>query len=321
MSRLPRIDLPFCLYHVYSRTIGLRNRDDVAFYDVKDQNKFLEYVKRYTELFSFRVHAWCLMSTHFHLLLESCEQVALSEFMRRLLTAYTVYFNRRHGRHGHLFQGRFHSLIIDKATHLLAVSRYIHLNPSNTSKPIDWETYKGSSIKYYLKGGEPSYLITQETLDFFEGNRGKYREFIQKGMTEETVLPIHFRKFVGDTPFAERMQKRIFQGSQKGSRGEQAKQKRKDMERKQADDLVAATAKYFNISQTDIKSGRWAQGIKGLARTLSILLLRENLPWSYREIAEFMNVKWISSVTKHIFEKGNSKEVINHLNMLKKQIS
>jgi len=319
MSRLPRIDLPFCLYHVFSRTIGLRKIDDIAFHDVKDQNKFLEYVERYSRLFSFRIQAWCLMSTHFHILLETTDQRAISEFMRRLLTAYTVYFNRRHGRHGHLFQGRFHSLIIDKATHLLAVSRYIHLNPANTSKPVDPETYSGSSLKYYLKGSEPSYLFTQETLDWFGGNRSKYREFIKKGMTEETAMPIHFRRFVGDTSFAERMMKRLGASGKRRSQSDRANRLRKEMKRQQADTLIKIVSKYFEISPQAITSGSKARGIRGLSRIVSCVLLRENLPWTYREIADYMNLHWIGSVTRNVLEKAKTKDVTRHLRIIKRR--
>ena len=85
MARPKRIDLPLCLYHVHSRT----NSGDAAFLDSKDKQKFLYYLEKYLVLLSFRVHAWCLMANHFYLLLESGERVGLSEFMRRLLTAYT----------------------------------------------------------------------------------------------------------------------------------------------------------------------------------------------------------------------------------------
>jgi len=156
MTRPKRIDLSFSLYHILSRT----NSGDTAFQDNKDRSKFLEYVSRYTQLFDYRIHAWCLMSTHFHLFLESDQVPQLSEFMRRLLTAYTVYYNRRHRRHGHLFQGRFKSYIVDKSDYFLSLSRYIHLNPRETERPQDPFRYQGSSLRYYIKGGEPNFLHT-----------------------------------------------------------------------------------------------------------------------------------------------------------------
>jgi len=313
MARLHRIDLPFCLYHVFSRTIGLLRLDDIAFQDSKDQNKFLEYLERYSSLFAFHVHAWCLMTTHFHLLLESTEQAALSEFIRRLLTAYTIYFNRRHGRHGHLFQGRFKSLVVDKATQLLAVSRYIHLNPARTDRPVDPETYRGSSLRYYLKGGEPPYLVTKETLNWFGEDRMQYGKFVREGMNEETVLPIHARIFVGDKSFGDRMKKRLTVLEKKGSQQEGAKRKRKEAETQKAENLIGLVAKYFGLHKEAVKSGVRSRGITGLARTLSMILLRENLPWTYREITSYMNLSYPSSVIRQIAKIKQKPEIKSHL--------
>ena len=128
MARPKRIDLPFSLYHVLSGT----NKRDKAFRDSRDENTFLSFVEKYSNIFSLRIHAWCLMPTFFHLLLETTDRPSLSEFMRRLLTAYTMYFNRRHKRNGYLLQGRFKSYIVDKTNYLLDLSRYIHLIPVET---------------------------------------------------------------------------------------------------------------------------------------------------------------------------------------------
>ena len=91
MSRPKRINLPGCVYHVICRG----NRYDVIFEDDEDRECFLEYLTDYLEQFEMRIHAFFLMHTHFHLLIES-RKSNLSEYMRRLLTAYTVWFNRRH---------------------------------------------------------------------------------------------------------------------------------------------------------------------------------------------------------------------------------
>lgn len=308
MARLSRIDLPFCLYHIFSRTIGINKNDDTAFYDFKDQNKFLEYLEKYTSLFSFRIHAWCLMATHFHLLLESMEYAELSELMRRLLTAYTVYFNRRHGRHGHLFQGRFQSLVVEKSSQLLAVSRYIHLNPVNTVKPVDAEKYQGSSLRFYLQGGEPSYLYSREILGWFGDDRSKYGDFIKDGLNEKTSLPIHARRFVGDKSFADRMKNRLYMP--KTSVQEARENMLKEENQKQhAGYLIQVVADYFGLSSEEIKSRSHAHGNISKARTLVIYLLKEHLPWPLRQIADYMNFTNISSITRQI-QKINQEQYI-----------
>jgi REP element-mobilizing transposase RayT len=78
-----------------------------------DKERSLEYLGEYAEQFAMSIHAYCLMDTHLHLLIET-QKANLSEFMRRLLTAYTVWFHRKHHTHGHLFAGRFKSLVVDQ---------------------------------------------------------------------------------------------------------------------------------------------------------------------------------------------------------------
>ena len=95
MSRPKRINLSGCVYHIICRA----NRDDVVFEDNNDKERFLEYLSDYAEQFDMRIHVYCLMDTHFHLLIES-RKPNLSEFMRRLLTAYTVWFHRCEKRGG-----------------------------------------------------------------------------------------------------------------------------------------------------------------------------------------------------------------------------
>jgi REP element-mobilizing transposase RayT len=320
MARLSRIDLPFCLYHVFSRTVGINKNDDTAFYDFKDQNKFLEYLEKYTSLFSFRVHAWCLMATHFHLLLESMEQAEISELMRRLLTAYTVYFNRRHGRHGHLFQGRFQSLVVEKASQLLAVSRYVHLNPVNTANPVDAEKYQGSSLRFYLLGGEPSYLYTREILGWFGDDRSKYNKFIKDGLNEETSLPIHARRFIGDKSFADRMRNRLNMAPQTTVPKARDNTMIEVRQKQHAESLIRAVADYFGLSPEEIKSRSHAHGNISKARTLVIFLLKESLPWTLRQIAEYMNLTNISSVTRQIQKINQEHDIRQNLHNIKETL-
>jgi len=291
MARPKRIDLSFSLYHVLSRT----NSGDIAFQDEKDQNKFLEYLSRYTFLFDYRLHAWCLMSTHFHLLLESGRIPRLSEFMRRLLTAYTVYYNRRHKRHGHLFQGRFKSYIADKSDHFLSLSRYIHLNPRETSKPNDPFRYKGSSLGCYIKGDEPKYLHTKEILYWFGGDRKKYECYIREGMKEGQKMEIFQQRFIGGKSFSHRIYKRIKENAQKGSRAERAirkaDQEMRKTEDKTAEAVLKRVAEYYHSDPSVIRRGYYAHGDVGKARALAIRLLREQVSWTGKEIGEYMGIK------------------------------
>jgi len=290
MSRPKRIDLPFSLYHVFSRT----NTGEDAFPDARDKERFLEYLAEYVDLFHFRIHVFCIMRNHFHLLLESTDHPQLSELMRRLLTAYTIYFNRRHGRHGHLFQGRFKSLIVDKSEYFLALSRYIHLNPSHTIPPHDPFTFDGSSLHYYLKGMEPEFLYTKEILSWFHGNRMKYGTFVREGLKEKTKLDIYQQRFIGGQTFARRIYKRLQHEEEPGTRGQKARRKLEEQIREseelKAEEIIKKVTEEFSLFPDIIRKGRQAKGEVGKARAIVIALLRFHLPWSGSKIAEYLGL-------------------------------
>ncbi|MBI5417388.1 transposase, partial [Candidatus Poribacteria bacterium] len=124
MPRQARIDYPGILHHVIGRGI---ERSSI-FKEEKDKKEFLRRVKLNLDKSSMQCYAWCVMNNHFHLLLVTGE-TKLSEFMRRVLTGYAVYYNKVHKRTGHLFENRYKSIICDTDEYLLPLIRYIHLNP------------------------------------------------------------------------------------------------------------------------------------------------------------------------------------------------
>ena len=125
MARTLRIERIGCWYHLTAR--GNERRD--IFRDDKDRRHFLELLEEVVSMFAVRLHAYVLMSNHYHLLVEITE-ANLSRAIHWLNVSYTVWFNRRHGRSGHLLQGRFKSVVVEPERWGLEVSRYIHLNPS-----------------------------------------------------------------------------------------------------------------------------------------------------------------------------------------------
>mgnify|MGYP001812383862 CR=1 FL=1 len=145
MARPLRIEYPGAYYHVMSRG----NRREDIFLSDKDRKVFLDGLADSCETYSIKLIAYVLLSNHFHLLIQT-PQANLSEFMRHFLVTYTVRFNRRNCRAGHVFQGRFKSILIDEDEYLLPLSRYIHLNPIRTSrfKDADYAT-KAEYLKKY----------------------------------------------------------------------------------------------------------------------------------------------------------------------------
>ena len=124
MARSVRISFPGALYHVTARG----DRREPIFVDNTDRNALLDVLATGLARFDASVLAYCLMGNHYHLVVQT-HQACLSQLMRHLNGVYTQRFNRRHGLVGHLFQGRFHAILVDRESYLLEVCRYVDLNP------------------------------------------------------------------------------------------------------------------------------------------------------------------------------------------------
>ena len=124
MARPLRIQYPDAVYHVTCRGNEKQNiyRDDA------DRSRFLQQLNQSVNIYTVKLHSYVLMTNHFHLLVET-PLGNLSEFMRHFNIAYIGYFNRRHKRVGHLYQGRYKAILVDKDAYLSVLSQYIHLNP------------------------------------------------------------------------------------------------------------------------------------------------------------------------------------------------
>ena len=154
MTRPLRIQFPGAIYHVMNRG----NEKNDIFNDDEDQNCFLKILSQSAKTYNIKLYCFVLMKNHFHLLVET-PLGNLSEFMRHFNISYTSHYNRRHGRVGHLYQGRYKSILVQKDSYLAMVSRYIHLNPAKTTvmKSLNSDqrlqslwTYKWSSLPGYL---------------------------------------------------------------------------------------------------------------------------------------------------------------------------
>lgn len=138
------------------------------------------------------------MNNHYHLLVET-PGGNLSAILHHINAGYTNYYNRRHKRVGHLFQGRYKAILVEKDAYILELSRYIHLNPARSGIVKKPEDYKWSSyIHYITKGKEMSYLNKEMILSYFgKDAEDKYREFVEEGLKDTIENP--FEKVVGST--------------------------------------------------------------------------------------------------------------------------
>jgi len=186
MPRQARIDAPGALHHIICRGIERRSI-------FKDDDDRVDFVRRLSILLpqtSTRCCAWALIPNHFHLLLKTGE-VPISTVMRRLLTGYAVSFNRRHRRHGHLFQNRYKSILCQEDAYLLELIRYIHLNPLRARQVASLEdlaSHPWCGHGNLLGEREADWQVTSEILEHFGHMRSvarqHYADFVADGATQ-----------------------------------------------------------------------------------------------------------------------------------------
>ena len=158
MARPLRVDYPGAFYHVINRG----NNQENIFKNKRDKEKFLEYLEKAHQRFSIIIHTYCLMSNHYHLLVQTPEP-NLSVAMQWINVSYATYFNKKRDRQGHLFQGRFKAILIDADEYLTHLSRYIHLNPVRAKMVETPDEYPWSSY--------PAFIGKPKTLKSFESDR------------------------------------------------------------------------------------------------------------------------------------------------------
>ncbi|HEU4889216.1 MAG TPA: transposase [Thermoanaerobaculia bacterium] len=178
MARPLRIEFPDALYHVTSR--GNEQRD--IFRDDVDREMFLTFLGKAVKRFGWSVTAWVLMTNHFHLVIQTPDP-NLSRGMHWLNGSYAGWFNRRHKRSGHLFQGRFHGVLVEKENYFRELLRYVVLNPvraNMVARPEDyrWSSYRSTAGLEAADG----WLDISSILDLFDDDptiaRGQYQEFV-----------------------------------------------------------------------------------------------------------------------------------------------
>ena len=205
MARPLRLEYPGAVCHVIARG----NERRAVFREDRDRELYLERLEHYQKRFGFRVYAYCLMTNHVHLAVET-GKVPLSRIMLGLQGSYTQAFNRRHGRVGHLFQGRYKCLVVQKDRYLLALVRYIHENPVTAGIVREPPDYPWSSDRWYRMKDIPAWLDVNSVLGMFGRQRRTavraYRTFMARSEGADYEDLQTFGQLVkGDEEFATRI--------------------------------------------------------------------------------------------------------------------
>ncbi|NLB66672.1 MAG: hypothetical protein GX803_09410 [Lentisphaerae bacterium] len=332
MPRKLRIHFPGAIYHITMRGV---NRGDLFLQDT-DRLRFLEQLAESVEKFRIRLYLYSLMPNHIHLLLET-PRGNLSAFMHRLQTAYSVYFNRKHDRSGHVMQGRYGAKLVQGDSYLLKLSRYIHLNP------IEVKTLENSPVKERIK------LLREYPWSSYQGYAGlapldemlepepilammpgkperrmqAYRTFVETGAgksdAEFQELLEQSRLGVGDSKFLHKIQKKHIEclESSDSNRAEALRQKADSLP---PELVIRLVAKAFGIEEDAIKHRNYRQP----ARPAAIYCLRKYTSLNQREIAQLLNIGSFSAVSQAL-RRLQTTLLTNHqlaeiLNALEKQL-
>ncbi|MGB5278495.1 MAG: transposase [Gammaproteobacteria bacterium] len=210
MTRPLRIEFEGALYHVTSRGDG----QESIYLDDTDRVSYLEVLRDVQNRFNWIIHAYCLMSNHYHLLIETPDS-NLAKGMRHLNGVYTQRFNRCHKRVGHVFQGRYKAILVQKENYLLELSRYIVLNPVRaqmvrSAKDWPWSSYRATAGLV----DSDKWLTTDWLLGVFSKKKREaikqYRAFVAEGRNQPKPW-VHLRNqiYLGDDTFVDEMQRKI----------------------------------------------------------------------------------------------------------------
>lgn len=212
MSRPLRVEMAGGVYHVTSRGDG---REDI-FLDDDDRRQFLALLRSTIERFGWRCLAYCLMTNHYHLMIET-PAPNLARGMRQLNGVYTQRFNRRHGRIGHVFQGRYKAIVVQKDAHLLELCRYVVLNPVRAGlvqrvQDWPWSSYRATVGQH----AEPDWLTTDWLLGQFARHPrhavALYRRFVTAGREVQPWQELTGQIYYGDERFVRQVAKTTSSG-------------------------------------------------------------------------------------------------------------
>ena len=296
MARPLRICYEGAVYHVTVRG----NERRAIFLSNEDRERFMQKLAESVRLYDVRLYLFCQMTNHVHMVLET-PQANLSRFMQRLKTAYAVYFNTKHNRHGHLFQGRFGAHVVEEDQYILKLSRYVHLNPvfvSAHKKKSDRErlqilrNYPWSSYRSYIgRSARLDFVDYDPVLSMMDPPKKKqpasYRRFVEGGIRNIDTAFIdtkrHSRFCIGSDESHERTQQRYVEMLQAYDSKEDVSFRREGRYHS-ADEVLSATLEILDVPMEALMK----RCRNSMARPLVAYALCQYAGSTQREAAEIM---------------------------------
>jgi REP element-mobilizing transposase RayT len=301
MGRPWRIEYKGASYHILSR--GNERRD--IFFDLRDYHLFLDTVGEMAERFELEIFAYVLMPNHYHLLLKT-HRKNLSKSMHWFGVAYTNRINARHSRCGHLFQGRYKSLLVQNDAYLLRLSCYIHRNPLRTGLVKRLVDYRWSSYPAYAYNKKSQDWLSMDTiLKQFDAKDKKhaYREKVQGYADEEKRLWEDFRHgmIVGSEQFVEKIREKFLPP-------QPHKEIISQKEMSEIQDPAKKVQKAAKILGADLKRFRESLRISAQdrdTRDILVYFIRREGVFTNQEIGEIFGVSYsaISHIARRVKER------------------
>ncbi len=321
MTRPLRVEYPGAFYHVINRG----NSGENLFRGSRDREKFLDYLETAIERFSLRIYTYCLMTNHFHILLET-QLPNLSQAIQWVNVSYAGYFNRKYKRNGHLFQGRFKSILVDADEYLKQLSRYIHLNPVRANLVEHPDEYNWSSYSTITgKTKEPEWLESTWLLSQFGTKRkqaiANYKNFVEEANIKDLKNPAKDLSggFILGSPDFVTWIKETFLSNR--SDENEIPQLRELKPRINIEKIVEAVGREFNFEiETILRKGRK----RNVARDVAIYLARVLSGEKGKKIGEYFGNISGAAITRRynclLEQIENNKQFRNRIKKLKNKI-
>jgi REP element-mobilizing transposase RayT len=292
MARPLRLEYEGAVYHVTARG----NERGKIFFSKRDYEKFKEYMAAAKEKYGFILHAYVLMTNHYHLIIETPEK-NLSRIMQYINSSYTTYTNVKRKRVGHLFQGRYKAILVDRDNYLLELSRYVHLNPVRVNLAQKPEEYPHSSYWSYVTDQTEPVVSSDTILQMVTAKRkdapDRYRSFVESALGAEMASPmqkVYGGMILGKEGFIRDTLARVESERLETPEVSHGKALRYRMG---LEDTLSACCEHFKIAREEILRDKRSE-----ARKACIYLMKKHTGATNREIAELFGTLTYSAVAK-----------------------
>lgn len=290
MARPLRIEYEGAFYHITARG----NERKRIFFGKGDYDKFKEYLLEAQDKYGYRLHCYVLMGNHYHLVIETPDG-NMNKVLHYINGSYANYVNRKRNRNGHLLQGRYKGILVDRDAYLLELSRYLHLNPVRAKIVEKPEDYCQSSYRSYVKTPKEAIVTTDLILGMVSEDgksaRRAYRDYVEKGVDEGGRNPLE--DVYGGVILGSRGFSKQALGTLKESALDQEEiARRRELRKFEIEDVIEAVCSYFKVP-----ADRLTEGGKEL-RDMAIYLLKRHTSVMNRQIGELFEGLTYSGVSK-----------------------